>query len=113
MISLNMHTVHICGSLTGQGPQHGVYEPEGLRPWLMRKERMRLERTCSTGSKDGADTCVQSKWGDENNVNHEELEREIDSQIEDLFSKALATGLQIIQEHYDQIQSEMRFCIVT
>jgi hypothetical protein len=104
MISLSMRTVHMCGSLTGQAPQHERYEDE----------RIRLERTiCSTGSKDGADRCIQSKWGEENNVHHEELEREIDSDIEDLIPQAMAIGLQIIQEHYDQIQNEMRFCIVT
>ena len=93
----------MCGSLTGQAPEHRDDE----------NERIRLKRTiCSTGSKDGADRCIQSKWGEENNVHHEGLEREIDSHIEDLIPQALATGLEIIQEGYDQIQNEMRFCIV-
>jgi hypothetical protein len=103
MISLSMCTVHMCGHAMGQAPLH----------WDYYSVKRPLERTkCPTSSTNGVHQCVQSEWGDENNIDHEESKCEIDSLIEELVPQAMAMGLQMIQEYHAQIQKESRLCIV-
>jgi hypothetical protein len=106
MISLSARTIQMCWDATSETPMLGQYD----------NERMLLESSrCSAGSTDHVHRCVQSEWGDENNVDHEELKREIDSHIEELIPQAMAIGLQIIQEYYDariRRQNKRSSCIV-
>jgi hypothetical protein len=67
----------------------------------------------STGSTNSVHRCVQSEWGDENNIDHEELKGAIDSHIEEVVPQAMAMGLQIIQEYSVKIQKKSSSsCIV-